>query len=69
MQVAAVVLRDESCVEWWLLTSGGTPLLQRSLDRLTERTEPRFVLEDALVAHGTDALALIGMRTVQRVCD
>jgi hypothetical protein len=57
----SVVLRDESDIKWRLLTSGGTSLLQRPLDRLTERTEARFVLEDALVAHSTDTLALIGI--------
>ena len=36
-------------------------MLQRPLDRLTERTEARFVLEDALVPHSTDTLALIGI--------
>ena len=62
MHTAAVVLSGKRGVEWRLLASDRTSLLQRPLDRLTERTDARFVLEDALVAHSADALALIGVR-------
>ena len=66
MHTAAVVLSGKRGVEWRLLASDRTSLLQRPLDRLTERTDARFVLENALVAHSADALALVGVR---RVCE
>ena len=61
MHTAAVVLSDKRGVEWRLLASYRTSLLQRPLDRLTERNDARFVLEDALVAYSADTLALIGV--------